>query len=55
MKYRFIITGKCKADGKFYQVESFCDGMSKDEINQLMNEQNFEKESVKITKQKIKK
>lgn len=55
MRYKFIITGKCKSDGQFYQVENFCDGMSKDEIQQIIKEQNFEKESVTLKKEKIKK
>jgi len=53
MKYKFIITGKCKSDGKFYQAECLCDGMSKDEIAQFVKEQNFETQTVKIKKEKI--
>lgn len=55
MKYKFTVKGKSKVDGQYYISECFCDGMSKYELEQFIKEQNFEKETVKVTKERNKK
>lgn len=55
LEYNYTITGKSKLDGKYYKVECFCAGMSKYELEQEIKKQNFEKDSVKIKKEKVKK
>jgi len=53
MSYRIIISGRSKSDGKFYELTNICDGMSYEEIEQCIEEQNFEKKTVVIKKEKM--
>lgn len=55
MKYKFTVKGKSKTDGKYYITECLCNGMSKHEIEEYIKELNFEKDTIKITKENIKK
>lgn len=55
MKYKFTIKGKSKTDGKYYISECYCDGMSKDEKEQFIKEQNFLEGTITFKKEKVKK
>ena len=54
MEYEFIMFGKDVFDNKNYKVSCICEGMSNDEKQDWIKENNFDKASVKIVKYKLK-
>ena len=55
LKYKFTVKGKSNKDGFYYSAECFCNGMSKDELEEYIKSLDFQRDTVKVIKEKIKK